>query len=326
MSHISYLSPSQIDMFSRCPEQWRRRYLESEIMPPGVALCLGGAVHAGAEIDLVEKIETGEDVPEEQVVDEAVAEYDRRVMEQGVYLSTEESEIGIGKVLGEGKDQAVALSRLWRREVAPVTMPAMVEHRGSVSPPELGGVDLLGILDLLTTDHVLDDLKTAKQRWQQDKAETETAPVIYREIVRQETGRYPVDQSYTVLVKPKQAVKLSDLLDAPADDAKAQEKLKNHVQRLTTNRDDSDFQVLLRRSQVMLAMIEAGTFPPTVNRPFPCSPDWCGYFGTCAFQSQRVMVALAQVKADKLVEKARKEEEKKAKAEAKAAKKKEKSK
>ena len=40
-----YLSPSQMGMYCRCGEQYRRRYIEKEIIPPGFALIKGGSVH-----------------------------------------------------------------------------------------------------------------------------------------------------------------------------------------------------------------------------------------------------------------------------------------
>ena len=34
---IAHLSVSQLGMFQRCGEQWRRRYLDEEVIPPGIA-------------------------------------------------------------------------------------------------------------------------------------------------------------------------------------------------------------------------------------------------------------------------------------------------
>jgi hypothetical protein len=48
-------------MFQRCGEQYRRRYLENEIIPPGISARIGSGVHKAAEINFRAKIQTGED-------------------------------------------------------------------------------------------------------------------------------------------------------------------------------------------------------------------------------------------------------------------------
>ena len=46
------LSASKLDMLFRCAEQYRRRYIEGEVIPPGVAMPVGISVHRAAEMNL----------------------------------------------------------------------------------------------------------------------------------------------------------------------------------------------------------------------------------------------------------------------------------
>lgn len=42
---FKYLSVSQLDTFTRCGEQFRRRFMEGECIPPGIAARIGSGVH-----------------------------------------------------------------------------------------------------------------------------------------------------------------------------------------------------------------------------------------------------------------------------------------
>ena len=68
---IKHLSISQLGMFQRCGEQWRRRYLDEEVFPPGIAARVGSGVHKAAEINFKSKMQTGEDMPLDAVQDAA---------------------------------------------------------------------------------------------------------------------------------------------------------------------------------------------------------------------------------------------------------------
>ena len=66
-----HVSASQLSMYCKCGEQYRRRYVEGEIVPPGVALVSGKSVHKAREIDLKHKMATGEDLAVEAVKESA---------------------------------------------------------------------------------------------------------------------------------------------------------------------------------------------------------------------------------------------------------------
>lgn len=110
-------------MFQRCGEQWRRRYLDEEVIPPGIAARVGSGVHKAAEINFRSKMQTGEDMPLDAVRDAAAEAYDK-ALSAGVFFAPDEVP-GAKIAMAQGKDDAVSLATLFRRELAPAIMPAL---------------------------------------------------------------------------------------------------------------------------------------------------------------------------------------------------------
>lgn len=253
---ITHLSLSQLDMFTRCGEQYRRRYLEEEIIPPGISARIGSGVHKAAETNLREKKRTGHDLPLDAVQDCAAEAY-HKALQDGVFFAPEDLP-SAKKALAEGKDTAVSLATLFRKELAPTITPALVEERIVIDLP---GVDLpvVTILDVYTEDKTLRDLKTSGKKWHDGKAHASNQPTAYREAVRQATGEYPAALLFDVLVSNKTPV----------------------LQTLSTQRDAQDTAILARKFQLMCASINAGIFLPAQPDHWCCGPRFCGYFFTC---------------------------------------------
>lgn len=253
---ISHLSVSQLDMFTRCGEQYRRRYIEGEVVPPGISARIGSGVHKAAEANWREKMRTGKDMPLDAVLDCAAQAYDKS-LQDGVFFAPDELP-GATLAMAEGKDTAVSLATLFRQDLAPSVMPALVEEKIVLDLP---GVDLpiVTILDLYTADKSLRDLKTSGKKWSEDKAHASNQPTAYREAIRQATGEYPAELLFDVLVSTK----------TPG------------LQTLTTRRNEQDTAILARKFQIMCASIGAGIFPPAQPDHWCCSMKFCGYFFTC---------------------------------------------
>ena len=253
---IRHLSASQLGMFQRCGEQWRRRYLEGEIIPPGIAARIGSGVHKGAEVNFRSKMKTGEDLPLDAVQDAAAEGYDK-ALQDGVFFSPEEVP-GARLAMAEGKDTVVSLATLFRKELAPTIMPAMVEERITLDLEGLP-VPVVTVLDCYTVDKALRDLKTSGKRWPEDKAHTSPQPTLYRESIKAATGEYPERCVFDVLVSNKTPV----------------------LQSIETTRSDEDLAILTRQFNIMLAGVNAGIFPPAQPDHWCCSMKFCGYYFTC---------------------------------------------
>lgn len=253
---ITHLSVSQLDMFQRCGEQWRRRYLDEEVIPPGIAARVGTGVHKAAERNFKGKMESGEDMPLDAFQDCAAEAYDN-ALKDGVFFAPDEVP-GARAAMAEGKDKVVSLATLFRNELAPFINPALVEYKTTIGLP---GVDLpvMAILDLYTQDKALRDLKTSSKKWAEDKAHTSPQPTVYREAVKEATGEYPASLIFDVLVSNKTPV----------------------LQTIPTTRTDEDLAILARQFELMLAAVRAGIFMPAERDSWACSMKYCGYFFTC---------------------------------------------
>ena len=256
-----YLSHSQLDLFSKCGEAYRRRYLEKQIIPPGVALLRGSAVHGAAEVNHRQKIETGQDLPLQDLVDAAATTFDQRIATDGYSLAPDEQSTGAKIVLGKAKDSAVRLTGLYARNVAPNIEPELVEARVRVVLPE-SPLDLVGVIDVSTRDSRVKDLKTAARAKTQQDADDSLQLTWY-------------DLTYRALKKvPPAGLDLEVLVDTATP---------KH-QRLGTTRTMRDLEVLVARVNATAAAIKAGSFPPAQLGAWWCSNKFCGYFRSgCPF-------------------------------------------
>jgi len=146
------LSPSSINMFLRCQYQWYLRYVEGLKVPPKSALVVGLAFHKGEEVNFSQKVETGEDLPLDDVLDAYDTEFEQRAEE------VEEWEEDKGKV----KDEGYKLLELYHKELAPTVQPLLVEDW--VEEELDSGVVLFGKRDVITKDLSVIDLKTANRK------------------------------------------------------------------------------------------------------------------------------------------------------------------
>jgi hypothetical protein len=72
------LSPTQIDMYLRCPLQYYHRYVEGVSIPPGVALVEGSSHHAALELNNNYKVREHEDLSTPKIVERFEDEFSTR--------------------------------------------------------------------------------------------------------------------------------------------------------------------------------------------------------------------------------------------------------
>lgn len=267
-----HLSPSQMAMFDKCPEQWRRVHLEGHRSPPGIAAIRGRGVHAGAEVNYRQKIESHADMPEGDVVGAAVAAYESDIVKGEFVLTNDEVSRGSGRVIGEYKDATARLAGLYRQAVAPQYQPVMVEQKVMV-PLNGADRDLLCVIDLADDKDRIADMKTAGRAKRQDEVEHSTQLTFQAAAFRVQTGRDPSDVRLNVLVDTK----------------------KPYTQTLVSTRGEADYQVLLNRVNTMLAVIKAGAFPPAPVGAWWCAKKFCGFAadGSCPyFNSEREVASM----------------------------------
>lgn len=270
-SEKPYLSASQVSMYGRCPEQYRRRYIEKDIIAPGAAMIRGTAVHAGAEHNFTQKVKSGSDLPVNEVVERAVDAVEQKVKHEGIELSEEEKSHGKTAVVDGIKLAAASLSVVMMKEVAPAIQPIGVEEKVRIELPEATR-DLLAVLDIRTPKTV-EDFKTTARSKGKAAWEGDTQMTMYALTFRALTGKDP------------ESVRVHELVNTKVPKAVTHDLAFGIA----------DYNPLVRRVNATLKGIESGNFPPTASGSWWCSPKWCGYWSSCPYQNaERAAAAEAQ--------------------------------
>jgi len=259
-----YLSHSQISLYTKCGEAYRRRYVEKDIIPPGVAALRGTSVHKGAEANYDQKIHTRRDMKPDMLAEITASVFEKTVKYEDVWLNPEEQSVGKSKVLGEAKDMATRLTMLFGKQVAPKYMPKHVELEHRIELPR-SSHDLLGRIDLITEDDVIQDLKTRTKKTSPEQIHNDTQLTFYALAFHNKFGRAP------------KALVIDELVDA-------KEPTVNSVM---TDRHQEDFEVLTNRINSVVKGIKAGVFTPASSGGWWCSAKWCGFHATCSHVSHR---------------------------------------
>ena len=263
MTDRPHISPSQLTMAAKCPAQYEFRYMKKIIKPPNIAMIRGSGVHAAAEFNFRQKIETHEDVPAKDAVEIAAEAFDEKAAD-GIEFTTDEKLDGTANTIGAAKDATVRMAEFHITEQAPDYQPIDVEAK--IHMPLIGRADLFGIVDLIDNRHRVVDVKTGVKSKPKDAADISLQLTSYAVLVKYHTGIAPSE------------LRLDSVLD---------QKRGCKRQVLETTRTERDFVALANRINALNNMIATGSFPPTDPSAWWCSKRWCGYAGMCKYHSGR---------------------------------------
>lgn len=158
-----HLSASSLGTFSRCPEQFRRRYVLGEKERPVAALIWGGVDGATFEYNFRQKIESHEDLPLDDLELKFASILDERVDGSGGPSEVDWGKEYTGKspavAFAGVKDRGVKLVGAYRRTVAPLVQPLAVEKQFSYEVSGIG-VPIIGFIDI-DTEAVTIEAKTS---------------------------------------------------------------------------------------------------------------------------------------------------------------------
>jgi len=184
---IDHLSASMLGTWLRCGEQFRRRYIEGERIPPGVSARRGSAVHKAAERNYNHKRLTGRDLPLTDLHDACRDEYVRLIPDEGVFFPPEQLPEK-ASLLNRSLNQALSATTLFHNQIAPKVVPLEAELWVE---GDLGfGLPVVGILDLVEPEGRLCDLKIMDRKGQ-DWADRELQPTFYCALWHARTGSWP---------------------------------------------------------------------------------------------------------------------------------------
>lgn len=247
------LSGSSVSTFFRCGQQWYYAYVEAIKSPPTLRQALGISVHAAVERNMVQKVWSGTDVDEEEVLDTFSTEWNALEGE----LEDDPKE-----TLAGAKDSGVKIMRMHHKHVAPTIQPVMVEEPVSF---DLNNVPYSGTIDLVDADQRVRDWKTAAQR---------PHPSFY---VNQMTG-------YAIGYRQKTGLIESDVVL----DFHVRTKVPSYVP-ISSGGPISDDTIANFAGQVEMAYrsINEGRFLPNGAWSSPPVCSWCGYKNICPASTVR---------------------------------------
>lgn len=145
------LSGSSLATFLRCGQQWYFAYVANIKSPPTIRQAIGLAAHTALELNMRQKIETGIDLPKEQLLDEFSDRYDIEVYD----AAPDEHETPEA-----GKTSGLGLVSLARERVLPSIQPILVEAPVQFA---INGIPYAGVIDLVDSRSRIRDWKTTKR-------------------------------------------------------------------------------------------------------------------------------------------------------------------
>lgn len=258
-----YISTSQLTLYETCGEAYRRRYIEGERIPPGIAAHKGSGVHGGAQANFFQKIESHEDLKQADIIDISITAFEKRLESDDFLLSSDE---GLSKkvVVGQAKDSVSRMAKVLAQDVVHKYQPVLVEQKQKIILPK-SSHDLVCIIDLADDkDHVV-DFKTGTKKKPKATADESEQLSFQALTFLAHTGRLPSKISLECLIDKKEP----------------------ENQTLTTTRTMAHLDGLIARITTMQAGLEAGIYIPTTADNWKCSKKWCGYFNTCPYTQGR---------------------------------------
>lgn len=263
---IEHVSWTMLRMLSRCPEQFRRRYILGEKRPPSAAAIWGSADHAGIAHAISERISTGEYAPLDETLDAARDKWIEQVDAAGGASEIDWGQEGKDKdpssVSDELRDRMLSLVEIYRTEIVPeIAEPIAVESEFTV---HIGApVPLRGVIDVVTEKGLI-ERKTASAKPGRRSGEYAKQARVY-----QLAYDLPARVDVSVKTKTPSVYPAAYVLD-PSAQALSATALSLRM-------------AALRIAELYSVYGPDNPWPDAVDHEWACS--WCGYADTCPWLS-----------------------------------------
>jgi len=146
--NISYISYTQLVTYLRCGRWYQFKYVDKIALPTPSGIVLGRAVHAGIETNYKHKLETGEDLPIDSLLDAYNDSFEETALEVDVWELPKERE----------KDLGYKLLKAYHPKISKTVKPILVEEEEWINDPELK-LNVIVKKDVETEDSII-DIKT----------------------------------------------------------------------------------------------------------------------------------------------------------------------
>jgi len=239
-----YLSSSQVNRYLKCGMQYKFRYIDGIIRPPGIAMAAGSSVHRALEIALKEKMKTSS-VPLSLIEDAWWESW--RVIKKDIE-DWEEDENTV-----EG--QLRKLVKVYHSTKLPEILPLEVEKRFWISVGK-SNVPVVGYIDLIDQpeNKTIVDHKVVGRSKQQREADSSLQLTLYSKAMQIPKVRF---------------------------DCLVRGTKTPTVKTLSSQRTQADLDWLEHLFDKVAEAINKGIFMPCDPSSFACSPKYCGYYELC---------------------------------------------
>lgn len=246
-----HLSFTQLNMFMRCPRQYKYRYMYGLKIPPAGVMMQSKVWHETLENNYKQKIKTNIDLPLSDMKEFFANRYDKAFSEEEVIFQKDETHASL-------KDQGIDIVQIHHEQIAPKITPQAVEEEFVVSLGNEFPYTLKGIWDLIEVDGTIVDNKAYKRTPSQSDLDKDLQFTVYSFGYR-----------FTKKMSEKQL----------RMDAVIKNKTLKTVQFSTTRTDDDCKWLLVLIKDVSDAIKSGNFYPNPVG--WHCSPEMCGYWDKC---------------------------------------------
>lgn len=255
---IESIHQSMVNTWLRCGVQFERRYINGEIIPPGVAARRGSAAHKGAEVSNRSVMESGNIPPLDVLQDATRDEYKRLIKDEGVFIPADQkAETNV--ILNDNLNQAMAAVKKYHEAIAPNVKPIGTEIKITA---DVGlSLPVAGIIDCAEEGRIR-DLKVRGRASNKATADMDLQPSFYWVLYRERFGKFPDEFIYDEIVPLKTKTTYNPI--PTSRNAEAMERWRLYL-------------------AAFLRDLGTGIFRPSDPGNFLCSPNWCGYYQSCPY-------------------------------------------
>ena len=254
------LRQSRVTSYLMCGVHDFKRNVEKDIRPSNYVPLRGTVTHTGREHNLSQKIITGKDCPLSNVLDATRDAVVKHFSEDDINMSEFP---GIKKqhvrdqMIGEATALATVDYNIFQKNIQPLA----VELKLKVELPDYP-FDLSGMIDTITVDGWIRDLKTKAKSPNQSEADKSLQLTLYSLFYEANYKKKPKGLTLDCLVMLKKGVKPMEL---------------------KTTRTVEDQKACLKVFSAVFAAIQKGVFLPCDPNFWKCSKAYCDYYDDCEY-------------------------------------------
>lgn len=303
-------------MLNDCGKRFEFRYILGMKRPPSSYLLMGKTLDEGVSVNLAHKVETGELLPEADVLGLAEAKFDYEQERDPIELDPEEKEEGknIKDVVGDAKDRSMLMNKEHYASCAPILTPSNVKRSFSINMDKFlrqratetheaaekyetgsyafkvlheqakslnaiakGGLDFVGEMDIVETS----DIGRVVIRDTKSSKKSPNSKIVHES---DQLTAYSVAQQ---------------VLDGKLPDAVALDYIVCTDKRketkyvpLTSDRNGDDVATFLNRFVNAVHALKTGVFVPAKADWWGCDRKYCGYYDVCPYAKKPKLVQI----------------------------------